>query len=268
MSKLRIGAVTMLSVRGCNRSNLRRIVWFAERAAAAGCRLVVYPEFSVCGPWVSYDPGARPDRLMRQAESIPGPTTDFLSLHAGRLDLIFCVGIAEKGLARLPFNTHVVVGPQGVMHRQRKLQPTLSEVAFFRGGGDVVSTFTVDGTTLGITICADNSQPPIHECLLAQGASVILAPACGAIKKHQQPGSSWPDVLAWYRRRAQARFPAIARRTHATFVSVEAKDPRHEFDDMPDRPHYVAGMCLIYRPDGSLQARSPGNEETLVVVDV
>lgn len=258
----------MLSVRGRNRSNLARIVRFAEQAAAAGCRLVLFPEFSVCGPWVSYDTSARPEQLMRQAECIPGPTTNFLTDHARRLSITFCIGVAERGLAGLPFNTHVVVGPQGVIHRQRKLQPTVSEVAFFRGGGDDVKTFTVDGSMLGISICADNSEPAIHDCLVAQGASVILAPACGAIKKHQAPGSSWPEVLAWYRQRAEARFPAIARRSKVTYVSVDAKDPRRTFDDLPERPHYVSGMCLVYGPDGSLKASSVGNEETLVVVHV
>jgi predicted amidohydrolase len=106
---VRIGIVSLCSRRGQKRENLARITRYGEAAAARGCRLVLFPEFSVNGPWVSYDPEARVEDLVRQAEHIPGPATDHLTQHARRLGIAFSVGIAETGLvdggcdaARLP----------------------------------------------------------------------------------------------------------------------------------------------------------------------
>jgi len=42
--------VTLCSLRGRKAANLKKIETFAEQAAAAGCDLVLFPEFSVHGP--------------------------------------------------------------------------------------------------------------------------------------------------------------------------------------------------------------------------
>jgi predicted amidohydrolase len=265
---MRIGAVTLYSARGAREANLQRIVSFGEQATDAGCRLVVFPEFSVCGPWVSYDAGADPGELSKQSEPVPGPSTEYLAAHARRLGIAFCVGIAETGLTSMPFNTQVVVDRDGVIHRQRKLQPTISEQAFFRSGGDVTSSFTLEGTTFGVVICADNAEPAVLDSFRNRGVDVILAPACGAIKKYQNPGSSWEELLDWYRTRAERTIPATARRLGVTVISVDAKDPRNAFDELPERPHYVAGMSLAYSAHGELVAGNTGNEETVMVVEV
>ena len=47
---MRIGMVTLCSLRGQMDANLEKIEAFAEQAAAAGCDLVLFPEFSVHGP--------------------------------------------------------------------------------------------------------------------------------------------------------------------------------------------------------------------------
>ncbi len=265
---MRIGAVTLCSRRGKNEENLARIVQFGEAAAARGCRLVLFPEFSVCGPWVSYDPDADGRELIRQSEPVPGPTTEVLVPHARRLGIAFCVGVAEAGLAPRPFNCQIVVDASGVIHRQRKLQPTVSELPFFRGGGDDVRPFTLDGMRFGITICADNGAVKIHERLREQGAQVILMPHAGAIKKFENPGSSWEELLAFHRQTRLLRYQDRARHLNAHLIYADAKDPRRDFDELPNWPHYVSGKSAVFAPDGSIIAENAGNEESLLVVDL
>jgi predicted amidohydrolase len=229
---------------------------------------VLFPEFSVYGPWVTYDPEARLEDLVRQAEPIPGPTTGHLAEHARRLGIAFSVGMAEAGLMSKPFNTQVVVDGSGVVHRQRKLQPTVSEMAFFRGGGDEVSPFTLDGACFGTVICADGGSAALHRRLYEQGARIFLLPHAGAIKKYENPGQSWEDLIAFHHRSRFDRLPDRARRHGITLVYVDAKDPRERFEDLPDWPHYVGGKIGVVAPDGTLLAENAGNEESLVVVDV
>ena len=89
---MRIGIVTLCARRGEKRENLKKIVHFGGHAAERGCRLVVFPEYSVNGPWVTYDPAARLQDLQADAEPIEGPTTDLLASYAEQLGIAFCVG--------------------------------------------------------------------------------------------------------------------------------------------------------------------------------
>ena len=56
---MRLGLQTFCAHRGKKPDNVDRIVRFAENARDAGCDLIAFPEFSVNGPWVTYDPDAR-----------------------------------------------------------------------------------------------------------------------------------------------------------------------------------------------------------------
>jgi predicted amidohydrolase len=265
---MRIGIVTLCARRGRKRENLDKIVRFGEQAAERGCRLVAFPEYSVNGPWLTYDPEARFEDLRMDAEPIPGPATELLRDHARRLGIAFCAGLAERGLLATPFNTQVTVDAGGVLHKQSKLGPTVSEVAFYRGGGDDVKPFTLEGRCFGVTICADNGSDALHDRLYREGARIFLAPHAGAIKKYEEPGGSWEELLAWHRERRLKRYPEIARRLGVTVVYFDAVDPRDRFEDLPEWVHYVSGKSAVFGPDGACLAENRGNEESLITLEV
>ena len=197
---MRIGMVTLCSLRGQMDANLEKIEAFAEQAAAAGCDLVLFPEFSVHGPWVTYDADADPAELERQSEPIPGPTTRRLTRIAASRGLAIGAGIAERGLAPKPFNAYVIVNGDGLRHVQRKLQPTTSEMDFYRGGGDDMAPFRLGQVSIGVTICADNESSAIHDRLVGLGARVIVEPHFDCIKDFQDAGTSWDQILDFNRR--------------------------------------------------------------------
>ena len=265
---MNLGIATFCARRGEKKQNLQKIIGLAEQAAERGCQLVVFPEFSVNGPWVSYDPGATMEDLLADAEPIPGPTTDWLATEASRLDITLCVGLAEQGWASKPFNTQVVVSADGILHKQRKLQPTVSEVPFFRGGGDESDVFTLGDRTFGTTICADNGQAALHARLKELGADIILAPHAGAIKKWEEPGASWDELVSWHRETRLERYVQNAKRLGLAFVYVDQVDPRENFADLPDWIHYVSGKTAVIDCDGQVLAENAGNEESLIVASV
>ena len=116
---MRLGLQTFCAHRGKKPDNVDRIVRFAENARDAGCDLIAFPEFSVNGPWVTYDPDARLADLLTDAEPIPGPTTEHLQQEAERLNIAFGVGIAERGLAQKPFNAYVIIDNTGTLEQLR-----------------------------------------------------------------------------------------------------------------------------------------------------
>ena len=266
---MRIGMVTLCSLRGQKPANLEKIEGFAEQAATANCDLVLFPEFSVHGPWVTYDSGADAAELESESEPIPGPTTDRLARIAGRNGLAIGAGIAERGLAPKPFNAYVIVNGGGVQHVQRKLQPTTSEMDFYRGGGDDMAPFRLGEVSIGVTICADNENPAIHDKLVGLGARVILEPHFDCIKDFQNAGASWDEILDFNQRDTlKRRAEDLAERLGVFALYLDAKDLRGDFDDRPEWPHRVTGRAAVFAPGGELLAANAGNEESLLVVDI
>jgi predicted amidohydrolase len=266
---MRLGLQTFCARRGKKPDNVQRILNFAVKAREAGCDLVAFPEFSVNGPWVTYDPDARLVDLLADAEPIPGPTTDHLQHEAGRLNIALGVGIAERGLAQKPFNAYVIIDNTGIRHVQRKLQPTDSEMAFYRGGGDNISPLEIAGTCIGITICADNENPELHQRWHELGIDLLLEPHYDCIKRFQNAGHSWADLLNFNRHdtlRRRAYEPA--QKLGITTAYVDAKDPRKSFNEYPEWPHFVTGKSACYGPQGTLLAENTGNEESLLIVDL
>jgi len=266
---MRIGMVTLCSLRGRKAANLKKIETFAEQAAAAGCDLVLFPEFSVHGPWVTYDADADAADLEGESEPIPGPATERLTQIAATCGLALGAGIAERGLAPKPFNAYVIVDGDGVRHVQRKLQPTTSEMDFYRGGGDDMAPFQLRDLSIGVTICADNESPAIHDRLVGLGARVIIEPHFDCIKDFQDAGASWAEILDFNQRDTLRRRAEHLAQRHGVFaLYLDAKDPRGDFDERPEWPHRVTGRAAVFAPGGELLAATAGNEESLLVVDI
>lgn len=266
---MRIGLVTLCSLRGQIDANLQKIEAFTQQAAENSCNLVLFPEFSVHGPWVNYDADADPADLERQSEPIPGPSTERLTQIAKRHGLAIGAGIAERGLAPKPFNAYVIVDADGVRHVQRKLQPTTSEMDFYRGGGDDMAPFRLGDTSIGVTICADNESPAIHDTLVGLGAQVILQPHFDCIKDFQDAGQSWDQILDFNRRDTlKRRAQNLAERLGVFALYFDAKDPRAAFHERPHWPHRVTGRSAAFAPGGQLLTANAGNEESFLVVDI
>ena len=178
-------------------------------------------------------------------------------------------GIAERGLAPKPFNAYVIVDADGVRHVQRKLQPTTSEMDFYRGGGDDMVPFRLGETSIGVTICADNESPAIHDTLVGLGARVILQPHFDCIKDFQNAGQSWDQILDFNRRDTlKRRAESLAERLGVFALYFDAKDPRAAFHERPHWSHRVTGRSAAFTPGGQLLAANAGNEESLLVVDI
>ncbi len=80
-----------------------------EQAAELGAQLVALPELFNCL--------GRPDEMVRQAEPIPGPTTEAMARLAERLEITLLAGsIAERAdSSGKVFNTSTLFAPDGRM---------------------------------------------------------------------------------------------------------------------------------------------------------
>ncbi|MCK6555008.1 carbon-nitrogen hydrolase family protein [Candidatus Binatia bacterium] len=160
-------------------ANLERAERFVVEAAQRGARLVVLPEvFSWRGPAA---------REAEHAETIPGPTTAWACRLAGRLRIHLAAGsLLEANPAGRPFNTSVLVGPEGAIAGcYRKIHlfdvdlPGRVSVreSDTRQGGDHPVTVPTELGAIGMSVCYDLRFPELYRRLSRAGAEIVLVPS-------------------------------------------------------------------------------------------
>ena len=171
----------------CDASLARAEHWVAE-AAAAGARLVLFPEAFIGGYPKGEDFGARvgsrtPEgralfqRYFENAIEVPGPATLRLGEAARSHAAWIVIGVIEREGGTL-YCTALFFSPDGALAgKHRKLMPTAMERLIW-GFGDG-STLPVIETGFGraaAVICWENYMPLLRAAMYAKGVQIYCAP--------------------------------------------------------------------------------------------
>jgi len=137
--------------------------------------LVVLPEGSM------HDFGRPDEDLGAVAESLDGPFVQLLAGHSQRLGTTVVGGMFEA-TDGLPFNTLVVLGPDGSLrHTYRKIHLYDSfgyrESERLRPGDIEPLVIDVAGHSVGLMTCYDLRFPELSRILIDAGAEVLVVPA-------------------------------------------------------------------------------------------
>ena len=227
-------------------ANLEEVARHVARAAEQGATLVVFPEATMCRFGVSLKPVAEP---------LDGPWATRVRELAAQHDVVVAAGMFTPGDGGRVTNTLLVTG-RGVDTSYDKIH--LYD-AFGFAESDTVApgsepvTVTVDGVTVGLTICYDIRFPELFRALADRGASVVVVPA------------SWgagPGKVEQWRLLAQARALDAT-----TFVlAADQADPASLGVDAGKAPRGV-GHSLVASPLGVV-VDELGPEPGLLVADV
>ena len=238
---MRIACVQMQSTEDLN-ANLDKAVQYIERAADAGARCVVLPEFFNTIFFAQYQDPA----YHALAERDDGPTLSAIRAAAQRFRIAVVATIYEKVEAGLYFDTAMHLDAQGeIVFKYRKVHPAgvLSlEKLYFRYGTRF-DTYALDDWRVGIGICYDMGFPETARCLTMNGAELLIAPyATSRINMFQ-------EVL---RTRAFE---------NGCFLAAANKVGREGDWDM-------GGSSLIAAPDGTVLASADSKNDALLVADI
>jgi nitrilase len=240
-----------------------------EAAAGEGASLVVFPECFVSlypsGAWASraasWSSAADElwERLWESSVDVDGPLVDRLVKACANTGAHIAIGVNEREDRRPGslYNTLLVIGPDGVLHRHRKLMPTMHERVFHAvGAGDDLGVVELPGSVrVGGLICWENRMPLARWRVYQGGPQIWLAPTAD-------------DSDGWL---ASVRHIAIE--AGAFVVSVPQYIPASAFpDDFPlTLPEglevYGRGGACIVSPDGELQAGPLYDAEGIVLAD-
>jgi predicted amidohydrolase len=163
--------------------NLATVLGTLDTVAAAGAKLVVFPELTLSGTGFASKGEALP-----YAETIPGPSVAALAARAQALGVYAAVGLIEKTAAWCGqahcrhgrcehvklFNTYVLVGPEGILGKYRKAHLCETDSRFVDPGDLPFPTFeTAALGKVGLMLGDDVLFPEVARVQLLQGATIV-----------------------------------------------------------------------------------------------
>jgi nitrilase len=237
-------------------------------AAAQGARLAVLPELFV--PVYQSNAWARGatafggwdelwERLWENSVDVGGPHVQTLVDACARHDIHCVIGVNEREDVRPGslYNTMLTLGPEGLVHRHRKLMPTMQERVFHGfGAGDDLEAVELPGIgRVGGLICWENRMPLARYAVYEHGPQIWVAPTAD-------------DSEGWL-----VSMRHIAIEAGAFVVSVAQYIPAAAFPDdfpvaLPDgKDVFGEGGAAIINPRGEVVAGPLYGEEGMVLFD-
>ncbi len=181
--------------------SVEKVVELTREAAAAGAKLILFPEAYVGGyPWgLSFgtavggrSPAGRRswERYWKSAVDVPGPETDHLAEVAKEAGVYLAVGVVERDSTfsrGTLFCTLLYFGPEGrLLGKHRKLKPTAAErLIWGEGDGSTLPVIPAPFGRIGGLICWENYMPLARMAMYGKGLNIYLAPTADARDRWQ-----------------------------------------------------------------------------------
>jgi len=230
-------------------ANLRMHLATARRAAAAGARLVIFPELSLTGYRLQ---DLVPEVALRLDR--PGRLAPLLRLSR-RIGIV--LGLVEESEGHRYYNTALHLEGGRIVHAHRKVYlPTygMFEEGRYLAAGDSFAAYRSGAGRMGMLVCEDAWHPASALLLAQDGADLVLVLANGPTQAVGGAGGprnhdTWRDLIR-VTAQMQTVFVALVNR-----VGVE------------DGVGFF-GASMVVDPLGHIVAQAPTLREQLLFADL
>jgi predicted amidohydrolase len=168
-----VAAIQTRARTGRKEENTAQALEAVHRACDDGATVVVLPELGNSG----YVFNSR-EEVAECAEPVFGGETVAAWAELARERGVYvCGGLAEVDGGRF-YNAAVLVGPDGLVGRYRKVHLWDEEKLFFEPGDLGLNVFHLPFGRVAMMICYDGWHPEVARILKLKGADLILDPTC------------------------------------------------------------------------------------------
>lgn len=242
MQDTRIAAVITNSRVGHTEENLSKMARWVEKAAAEGAAIVCFPEMQITGYHINAEVEAF-------AQPVPGEASRYLENLAHQHDLTILAGLAEKGASDTFYATQLVIGPEGLTGKYRKLHLGPPEKAVYTPGNDI-PMFSAGDFHFGLQLCYDTHFPELATAMALMGVDALFIP-------HASPGGTPEAKLASWMR----HLPARAFDNGIFVIACNQTGDNGRGLSFP-------GVGLVLGPSGEVLDSYTGGGETLMLADL
>lgn len=156
---------------GNNEENIEKSINMINEAADEGAVLMVMPEMANSG----YNFESREEAFSLAEHIDDSKSIKAWEKVAKERNVYIVSGITERDGNNL-YNSAVLVGPEGLMGKYRKLHLWEEEFLWFEPGNLGLPVFNTPIGRIGIVICYDMWFPETFRILAAQGADIVCIP--------------------------------------------------------------------------------------------
>ncbi|MBK8992710.1 MAG: carbon-nitrogen hydrolase [Gammaproteobacteria bacterium] len=244
-------------------ANLATSAALVREAAAAGARLVLLQELHTGPYFCQVEDVACFDR----AETIPGPSCEFLGSLARELGIVLVASLFERRAPGLYHNTAVVFERDGsIAGRYRKMHipddPAYYEKFYFTPGDLGFTPIDTSVGRLGVLVCWDQWYPEAARLMALAGAELLLYPTAIGWDPRDTPREQARQREAWI----------TVQRAHAVANGVPvlvANRVGHEPDPGAQGPGIrFWGHSFVAGPQGEFIARAGDSEPQVLLAEL
>ena len=195
-----------------------------------------------------------------QAESIPGPSTEFYGNLAKELGVVIVTSLFERRAPGLYHNTAVVMEKDGTiagMYRKMHIpdDPGYYEKFYFTPGDLGFQPIDTSVGRLGVLVCWDQWYPEAARLMALQGAEMLIYPTAIGYDPNDTPEEQQRQRTAW---QTVQRGHAVANGLPVITVNRVGEE-----DGVP-----FWGTSFVAGPQGELLYEAPTTEEVETIVNV
>jgi N-carbamoylputrescine amidase len=257
-------------------ANLAKAERFIREAAAAGAHIVCLPELFRAQYFCQREEHA----LFDTAESIPGPSTDALSVVARETGVVIIASLFERRAAGLYHNTAAILEADGSLKAiYRKMHipddPLYYEKFYFTPGDLGFRAIETTHGPIGTLVCWDQWYPEAARLTALMGAETLFYPTAIGWHPSEKAEFGTAQYSAW---QTMQRAHAIA---NGVFVGAVNR-VGHEYGDVlhngvmmpgpgphtPETGLEFWGGSFIADPFGRVIAQASHDKEEILLAEI
>jgi len=199
-----------------------------------------------------------------QAETIPGPSTEFYGSLAKQHGVVIVTSLFERRSTGLYHNTAVVLEKDGtIAGKYRKMHipddPGYYEKFYFTPGDLGFHPIQTSIGKLGVLVCWDQWYPEAARLMALQGAELLIYPTAIGYDPHDSKEEQERQRMAW---QTVQRGHAVANGLPVVTVNRVGSE-NSENSEIP-----FWGTSFVAGPQGELLYEAPTDQEVAFVVEV
>jgi len=199
-----------------------------------------------------------------QAETIPGPSTEFYGNLAKQHGVVIVTSLFERRSTGLYHNTAVVLEKDGtIAGKYRKMHipddPGYYEKFYFAPGDLGFHPIQTSIGKLGVLVCWDQWYPEAARLMALQGAELLIYPTAIGYDPHDSKEEQERQRMAW---QTVQRGHAVANGLPVVTVNRVGSE-NSENSEIP-----FWGTSFVAGPQGELLYEAPTDQEVETVVEV
>ena len=196
------------------------------------------------------------------AESIPGASTDQLSVVAKELGVVIIASLFEKRTQGIYHNTTAVLDADGTyLGKYRKMHipddPAYYEKFYFTPGDLGYKVFQTKFAKIGVLICWDQWYPEAARLTALMGAEVLFYPTAIGWATSQDQATNDEQFNAWQ----------MIQRSHAVANGVHVVSVNRVGYEQNGAMKFWGGS-FVANPFGRLLSQASHDKEEVMVVDI